>query len=457
MMSLGRGFFIILLIPFLASLMLVPIYGLSAPRYPPQKYPEITPGLIAVYGDKLVIYDYGSRSIQVLDTKRWESRVIKVGEEPNDVAVLDRWLVIGLDYGLEVIDLETWDTRRFEAPARVEDLEMGDGLIWASIPLQDLILGIDPASLEVKQMIEINVASGRDRISVVDGFLWAVEGDGMNIMKIDLKTMSRSSMRLGEGAVTIRAFRGGALAATTGDKIIEISDDLRTRRTWRLANGSSTDIQLYVLGDGRIIYVSPSRWVIGEIDGDRITEVRAEARIGGSALAGDRIWFTEPSKKRIGYAPLSRPPRIIEFKVERIDGNVYRAYADVSDPDNDLSKVYLITYYPELVGPAQNRTYEMSMEDGRHVMEFTVDYGRRVEIYAAAVDAYDNVAKSETIVIKAEKVETITTQQTIETGQGAQITPADIYTLASSLLLLIPIIIGFFYLRGRRKKRRARR
>jgi hypothetical protein len=264
-------------------------------------------------------------------------------------------------------------------------------------------------------------------------------------------------MRLGEGAVTIRAFRGGALAATTGDKIIEISDDLRTRRTWRLANGSSTDIQLYVLGDGRIIYVSPSRWVIGEIEGDRITEIRAEARIGGSALAGDRVWFTEPSKKRIGYAPLSRPPRITEFKVERIDGNVYRAYADVSDPDNDLSKVYLITYYPELVGPAQNRTYEMSMEDGRHVMEFTVDYGRRVEIYAAAVDAYDNVAKSETIVIKAEKVETITTQQTIETGQGAQITPADIYTLASSLLLLIPIIIGFFYLRGRRKKRRARR
>jgi hypothetical protein len=439
------------------SMISVPAYCLSLPRYLPQEHPEITPGLIAVYGDKLVIYDYGSRSIQVLDTKRWESRVIKVGEEPNDVAVLDRWLVIGLDYGLEVIDLETWDTRRFETPARVEDLEIGDSFVWASIPLQDLILGIDPASLEVKQMIEINVASGRDRISVVDRFLWAVEDNGMSIMKIDLKTMSRSSMRLGEGAVTIRAFRGGALAATTGDKIIEISDDLRTRRTWRLANGSSTDIQLYVLGDGRIIYVSPSRWVIGEIEGDRITEIRAEARIGGSALAGDRVWFTEPSKKRIGYAPLSRPPRITEFKVERIDGNVYRAYADVSDPDNDLSKVYLITYYPELVGPAQNRTYEMSMEDGRYVVEFTVDYGRRVEIYAAAVDAYDNVARSETIVVKAEKVETITTQQTIRTGQGAQITPADIYTLASSLLLLIPIIIGFFYLRGRRKKRRARR
>jgi hypothetical protein len=456
-MILKRRFLIILFAIIITSIMIAPAYGLSTPRYPPQEYPEIVPGLIAVYGDRLVVYDYGSRSIQVLDTGRWESRAIRVGGEPNDIAVLNRWLVIGLDYGLEVIDLETGDARRFEAPARVEDLEMGDGLIWASIPLQDLILGIDPASLEVKQMIEINMASGRDRISVVDGFLWAVEGDGMSIVKIDLKSMSKSSLRLGEGAVAIRAFGGGALAATAGNRIIEISEDMKIQRTWRLANGSSTDIQLYVLSDGRIIYISPSRWVIGEIEGDRVTEVRAEARIGGSALAKDRIWFTEPSKKRIGYAPLSRPPKITEFKIERISGNLYRAYAGTSDPDGDLSKVYLIVYYPELVGPAQNRTYEMNVKDSHYVAEFTVDYGRRAEIYAAAVDAYDNVARSETILVKAEALETITTQQTTWTGQGAQITPADIYTLASSLLLLIPIIIGFFYLRGSRKKRRARR
>jgi hypothetical protein len=450
-------FFIILFTLIITFTTIVPSYGLSAPRYPPQEYPEIIPGLIAVYDDRLVVYDYGSMSIQVLDIEGWESRVIRVGGEPNDIVILGGWLVIGLDYGLEVIDLGSGSMRRFETPARVEDLEVGDNLIWASIPLQDLILGINPVSLEAEQVIEIDVASGRNRISTMDGFLWAIESDGMSIVKIDLKTMSRSSLRLEEGAVAIRAFRGGVLAATTGDRIIDISNDMKARRTWRLANGSSTDIQLYVLDDGRIIYVSPSRWVIGEIEGDKITEVRAEARIGWSALAGDRIWFTEPSKKRIGYAPLSRPPKITEFKIERIDGNLYRAYAVASDPDNDLSKVYLIAYYPELVGPAQNRTYEMSLKDGRYVVEFAVDYGRRVEIHAAAVDAYDNVARSETILVKAEALETITTQQTTRAGQGAQITSADIYALASSLLLLIPILIGLFYLRSRRKRRRARK
>jgi hypothetical protein len=448
---------IILFMFFIASIIAAPVHGLSAPRYPPQEYPEMTPGLMAIYGDKLIIYDYGSRSIQILDTGRWESRAIRIGGEPNDIAITGKWLTIGLDSGLEIIDLETGDMRTLETPARVEDLEAGDDLIWASIPLQDLILGIDPASLKAERMIEMNVASGRDRLSAADGFLWVIEGDGASIVKIDLKSMSKSSLRLGEGAVAIRAFGGGALAATAGDRIIEISEDMKIQRTWRLANGSSTDIQLYVLSDGRISYISPSRWVIGEIEGDRITEVRAEARIGGSALAKDRIWFTEPSKKRIGYAPLSRPPKITEFKVERISRNLYRAYAGASDPDGDLSKVYLIVYYPELVGPAQNRTYEMNVKDSHYVAEFTVDYGKRAEIYAAAVDAYDNVARSETILVKAEALETITTQQTTWTEQGAQITPADIYALASSLLLLIPIIVGFFYLRGKRKKRRARR
>ena len=448
---------IIFLVLIIMSMIIVPAHGLSTPRYPPQEYPEIVPGLITVYNDRLVVYDHGSRSIQVLDIEGRESRAIRVGGEPNDIVILDRWLVIGLDYGLEVTDLESGSMWRFETLARVEDLEVGDDLIWASIPLQDLILGIDPASLEAERIIEIDVASGRDRISAMDGFLWIVEGDGVSIVKIDLKTMSRSSLRVEESIVAVRAFRGGVLAATTEDRIIEISNDMKTRKSWRLANGSSTDIQLYVLDDGRIIYVSPSRWVIGEIEGDRITEVRAEARIGGSALAGDRIWFTEPSKKRIGYAPLSRPPMITEFKIERIDGNLYRAYASASDPDNDLSKVYLIAYYPELVGPAQNRTYEMSLEDGRYVVEFAVDYGRRVEIHAAAVDAYDNVARSETILVKAEALETITTQQTTRMGQGAHITSADIYALASSLLLFIPILIGLFYLRGRRKRRRARK
>ena len=110
-------FSIILLTLIITFTMIVPSYGLSAPRYPPQEYPEIIPGLIAVYGDRLVVYDYGSRSIQILDTGRWESRIIRVGGEPNDIVILGGWLVIGLDYGLEIIDLGSGSCLLYTSPS----------------------------------------------------------------------------------------------------------------------------------------------------------------------------------------------------------------------------------------------------------------------------------------------------------------------------------------------------
>ena len=160
----------------------------------------------------------------------------------------------------------------------------------------------------------------RDRLSIADGNLWAIKESGKTLVKIDLESGRRSSLKLEESIVAVKAFKDGALIATSEDKILEISNDLKIRKSWSLEKGSATGIQIYRLEDGRIIYVSPSRWVIGEIDGDRINEVKTGARIGGSALAGDRILFTEPTKMRIGYAPLSRPPKITDFKIEKIKG-----------------------------------------------------------------------------------------------------------------------------------------
>ena len=447
----------LLLIILIAAAIATPAQGLSNPRYPAQEHPEITPGQILAHENKLIVYDYRGRTVQILDPSTWEARALEIGVQPNDLAIHGEWLAIaGPDEGVQFINLETGEARALETPGRVEDLDTGHDLIWASIPLQDLILGIDPANIEIARIIELDVASGREKISEANGILWAVSGDGRSIVRIDLGSGARSSLEIGGSIAAIKAFRGGALAATSEDRIIEISEDLKIRRSWSLEGGSSIEIQLYRLDDGRIIYVSPSRWIIGEIEGDRITEVRAEARIGGSALAGDKIWFTEPSKGRIGYAPLSRPPKITAFRIDKIGGEVFRAYLEASDPDGEPLKAYLIAYYPDLMGARQNRTYQMNQEDGRYALEFTVDQGMRAEVYAAVVDPYDNLARSEKVTIRAEKMETITSQQTAQTSQTSAITPADIYALASSLLLFIPIIIAIIYLRGRTRKKRRR-
>jgi len=447
-----------LLIIMLALATLPPAYCLSKPVYPPQKYPQMIPNLITVHGGQLIVQDLSEKAIQLISLETWEVKSLKIGRELSDLTILGDSLAIApRDLPLLIYDLKAGEQRELEVPGRIDDLEAGGKLIWASIPLQDLIIGVNPASLEIEKRIKLDIASGRGKLSIAGGSLWAIEEAGNKVVRIDLESGSRSSLKLEEHATAIKAFEDGALIATSGDKLLEVSKDLKIRRSWSLEKGSAVEAQVYRLKDGRIIYVSPSRWVIGEVDGEKITEVKTEARIGGSALAEDRVWFTEPTKMRIGYVPLSRPPRIIEFKVEKISGNHFKAITRVEDPDGDLSKVRLTVFYPELVGPAQNRSYEMKLEDGAYVKEFEVDYGRRAEIHASASDAYGNVARSETIKVRAEKVETTLSQQTTRTSQQTAVTPSEVYALGSSLLLLIPILIAIAYLSLRRRRKRRRR
>lgn len=455
MMRRGSSLLLLSILILAASLQLEAVNALSKPVYIQQNYPRMIPNLIAVYDGQLVVQDLSEKTIQLINLETWEVRSLKIGKDLSDLAILGDFLAIApQDEQLIIYNLKTGEQQELKVPGRIDDLEAGNRLFWASIPLQNQIIGIDPASLRIEKRIELDIASGQGKLSIADGSLWAIRESGKTLVKIDLESGRRSSLKLEESIVAVKAFKDGALITTSEDKILEISNDLKIRKSWSLEKGSATGIQIYRLEDGRIIYVSPSRWVIGEIEGDRINEVKTGARIGGSALAGDRILFTEPTKMRIGYAPLSRPPKITDFKIEKIKGNIYKAYARVEDPDKDLVKVYLIVFYPELVGQAQNRSYEMMLEDGVYTREFELEYGRKAEIYASAIDAYQNTGKSKTIEVMAERIETKTSQQTTQTGQGVSITPAELYALGSSLLLLLPILITLVYLRRARRRRR---
>ena len=116
-----------------------------------------------------------------------------------------------------------------------------------------------------------------------------------------------------------------------------------------------------------------------------------------------------------------------------------------------------MVFYPELVGAAQNRSYEMEYADGLYVKEFSIEYGRRAEVRVSAIDAYNNLGRSNVIKLRAEKVEeTVSSQQTSKPSPRQSVTPAEVYAVGSSLLLLIPILAALMLHRRRRKKRRRR-
>jgi len=430
-------------------------YALSNPAYLPEKYPSFVPGLLAVYGQKLVAHDPAKGSIVILDPETGELRSFPAPENIRDLEISGSWLALAPSGSqkLLIYDLETGESRELRLPGEVYALESADGLFWASIPDRGLIVGIDPASLRVVRRIEIAAAYGPESISVHGQNLWVIGKDQKAVVRVDLESGEEKSAEVGGGGVAIRGFEDDAVVATARDEVLKLSKNLEVEERWELEKASSIDVRLYVLPDGRIIYVSPSRWVVGEIEGSEIREVKVGGRIAGSAISSDRVWFTESSTRKIGYVPLSRPPKIEDFKVERLGPDSFKVSAKATDPDGDLSRVLLFTFYKEIIGPEQNQSVEME-PSGDDLYTATITLKRqKAEIYAVALDEFNNTARSEKVQVEIQRIQTVSTTQTTQ-AQGSSL---DIYTVGSSLTLLIPILVALFYFKLKPKKRRKRR
>ena len=430
-------------------------YALSNPAYLPEKYPSFVPGLLAVYGQKLVVHDPAKGSIVILDPETGGLRSFPAPKNIRDLEISGSWLALAPSGSqkLLIYDLETGESRELRLPGEVYALESAGGLFWASIPDRGLIVGIDPASLRVVRRIEIAAAYGPESISVHGQNLWVIGKDQKAVVRVDLESGEEKSAEVGGGAVAIRGFEDGAVVATARDEVLKLSKNLGVEERWELEKASSIDVRLYVLPDGRIIYVSPSRWVVGEIEGSEIREVKVGGRIAGSAISSDRVWFTESSTRKIGYVPLSRPPKIEDFKVERLGPDSFKVSAKATDPDGDLSRVLLFTFYKEIIGPEQNQSVEME-PSGDDLYTATITLKRqKAEIYAVALDEFNNTARSEKVQVEIQRIQTVSTTQTTQ-AQGSSL---DIYTVGSSLTLLIPILIALFYFKLKPKKRRKRR
>ena len=260
---------------------------------------------------------------------------------------------------------------------------------------------------------------------------------------------------------TVEAFDGGALIATAKDNVMVLDDDLKVMGVWKLKSGSSTGIILHRLADGRIIYVSPSRWVVGEIEGEEIREIKVEGRIGGASPAEDRIWFTETKHGKIGWISYSRPPKILEVKVEELELDHYRGRVRVEDPDGDLQGVNLtIRHRSQLPGvPGKVERIEMTKaEDDWWEAEFKLKPGEKVEVSAEALDEAGNKGLGEKVEVEAREMTTATTLKTTTSIEVNWI-QQNLYLVASSLLLLIPILlaVAFFKAGGKRRKRKKSR
>ena len=429
--------------------------AISQPHYLPNPPTSLSPRALALQGDLLWIHDPVRGLLVSLNPETLELHEVPAPGDVREMGVIGGWVVL-LTSNPPALQLyspgQGW--RKMELPSVSEDMAVGGGLIWVTLPALGEVEAIDPESLKPSKTLSINIAHGGGVLAAAEDVVWAAVGDGETLLRMRPSTGEQRTLRLGAKVRALEAVEGGALAATSDNEILLVSDSMTVKGRWSLKSPSAYEITLHMLEDGRIIYVSATRWVVGEIEGGEVREVKAEKRITGSALAEDRVWFTQLDG-RIGWVWLSRPPKIAGFKVESLGGNAFKAYAEASDPDGDLEALYLTILKLKAAGLVpDNETFPMDRVDGGYEAEFTLERGEAL-VYVSALDSAGNVGRSSELRVKAQETATTTAPPpTTQETATAQPPPAlNLYLLGSSLILLLPIAAAILYLRARRARK----
>ena len=451
---------LLLLASTLPSISIQPASPISQPRYL-EKIPRLSPDLIAYHSGHLYVHDVAKSVIAVIDPGSGEVREVDSPRMLRKLEVSgDRIFLLTQDGRVLVKDLEGSRSMELGIPARADDLEVSGDSLWVSIPSLGLLRRYDLGSLELVGEVRARVAPGLGKFSALGGVLWAILGDYRTLMRYDLSSGSNSTKGFEARLQAVEAFGGGALIATAGDEVMALDDGLRVLGSWRLERGSAAGIILHRLGDGRIIYVSPSRWVVGEIEGGEVREVWVGGRMGGAYPAEDRVWFTELKHGRIGWVSYSRPPRILEVGVRELGPGHYMGRVRVEDPDGDLRAVNLTIRHPTQLPGVPGRVERVGMSragGGWWEAEFRLKPGERVEVSAEALDEAGNRGVGEAVEVEAGEVTAATTRATTSIQAGW--IRENLYLVASSLILLIPILlaVAFYRAGGRRRRRKPRR
>ncbi len=451
------------LLLFIGFLLLAePCLAISKARFIDVGKLGVSPSLIAALDSKVAVYDPSKPSLSILDPGSGEVREVSAPADLSEIEPLDG-KVYGVSWDKPVLyafDEEGFKDVGLPAPARA--VYPSEEAVWLCIPDKGLVLGLDPQSLGEKYRFKAPCAAGRQMLSEAGGLLWIVSQDYRTVVRIDVASGDRAEKKLDADVVAVAAYGSEAFVALSSDEVVKLDKALAVTGSWKLPEGLALKIYIHPLGSRRLVYAAYSRWRIGEIDGSSLMEVSTNGTAEYAAPGGDRIWFILPNKGELGWSFYSRPPRILEFRVEKSEGG-FKAVARIDDPDGDLSKVVLALMHPpraEGLPPKVDR-YEMRESGGEWAAEFALKQGEKVEAYVEAYDEVGNVGKSGAVEVYKEAATasaTFTGTTTAQTSpSGSPISGYEVYLAGSSLLLLIPIAFAILLRRSRRTKRRRRK
>jgi hypothetical protein len=438
----------------LALMLYMPLASFSPPKIIELPV-EASPSRLDADGG-VVAVSYPGRSVLGLYFPSPGSYVELNLKAPSDKVVFAKgslYVLLGRLGSVAKVDLATRNIAYFELASRPVDIASDGENLYVVYSPGGVVERLSPDSLEQAGSYEVRVADEAGYLTAYGGRVYGVgrSFDTLVIMGVEgVRTVKL------DGIISkIQAAREGVWVVLNNDVVVRVSDG-SIAQTVNLPRG--TFVAATAALDDKLVYVSVTRRVVGVVDRSGYMEHTLQNIAPSSTAvdAGGRIWFLDPSQRKIGYLVLANPPKLSDISLRRFDNGSVEVRARVQDPDNDLEKVFLVAFEYQGLYPLGPSSSAMLRVGDFYVGLYTPpSVVTKAEFYVNATDAVgfsseQKVGEVDFTQASTSVVTVVTTPTLPQEGRTA-------FTLAGELLLLLPLLVVATLLVARRGRRTRRR
>ena len=404
---------------------------------------------------QVVALSYPGRSVLGLYFPSQGSYVELSLKAPSDKAVFTKgglYVLLGRLGSVAKVDLDTRNIAYFDLSSRPADIASDGEYLYVVYSPAGVVEKLSPDTLEVVNSYDVRLADEPGYLTAYGGRVYGVARSFDSLVIIGSEGVKMLKL---DGIISrIQAIRGGVWVVLNNDAVLRVSDGSVTQ-TVTLPKG--TFVTATAALDERLVYVSVSRRVVGVVDRSGYMEHVLQDITPATAAtdSSGRIWFLDPSQRRIGYVVLGNPPKLSDISLKRLDNGSIEVKVKAVDQDNDLEKVLLVAFEYQGLFPLGPTASAMLRVGDFYVGLYTPSTGvTKVEIHVNATDAagFFTEQKAGEVDLKqpTTSLVTLVTPTLPEEGRTT-------FMLAAELLLLLPLVLVVTLLvarRGRRKRRK---
>lgn len=460
----------LILASLLFFLVISPVYSLTEPvqlNYPPL---NSIPSDMLVDKDGYIWvtlpmeksvcrFDIASESLRIVNLPIMTTRIIKAADK-----------LVAYQRGVEKIFIIDPSQAKIDAsidlPYPIENAWSSSRGLWTTFTGSHglFLIGIDGTIIK---KYKIEIVDFELALSEYDTVIWYINSDGKSISRLDTMTDVIKNIRIDKliYAVLAASLEEAWIITSDGSlSLISINSEIPIK-TFSPKSGIVGINRMYLIDKDRVVFVNAASGVVGEIDGNQLTEqpLGENQPTLSDMFRKSKLYFIDVKKNSLGFVVVSTPPEITF--VSSFIKNEYEILVEATIKDREAD---FKDGYPRLKVIQGNKELAsipmVKIAGDKFTSSITVNnIDGKISIILEAKDWGDNFVKSNvgTYSVKNGKIVTgeatttmLTTTQTTTTTSEIDI--GQIMMLTLELVLLVSLLAALFVI-IRRKPGRTRK